>query len=127
MSILKKILNVFGRNASPGVGPLRNRVGGYAWIKPFGHGFGANELAGRAVKTVELLPSGMWRIEPMQSFVVQGDGPIYFKRIGQFFSPGEVMYVCGLVDAVLEPWKEDGVSDSEVSDLYQPKPERTTA
>ena len=39
---------------------------------------------------------------------------------GRISHPGPAI-TCGIPDENLEPWKEDGVTDEEVRDLYAPK------
>jgi hypothetical protein len=97
---------------------LRNKVGGMSWVLRSELHSGAESLAGSAVKTVAKRPNGMWRIEPVLGYVATHrqsfpDGTVY--------EPGEMILVDGLADSVLEPWKDAGITESEVRELYEPR------
>jgi len=101
----------------PHQGLLPARAGGMAWLKPRDtHGTGADALAGRAVQTVALLPSGKWAIDPKQHFIAARD----FLWGERFYGAGDVVGVDGAADEILEPWKEDGITESEARELYEP-------
>jgi hypothetical protein len=115
---MKRFINwLFPKPAAPSVPVLRCRAGGMAWIQSRFLDCGAETLNGRAVKTVALLPSGKWRIEPPQYFMATA--PTLFGE--RLYRAGDVVGIDGVADRALEPWKEDGVSDEEVRDLYAPK------
>ena len=117
MNLIRRIKDAFG------IGPkLRNKPGGYAWIKSYGHGYGADVLAGHAVRTVEVDDIGHWVIEPTQRYTLTRG--VRDAR-GNFFHAGAHVILERLSDDRLEPWKEDGVRDSEVRDLYSPNPFKT--
>jgi hypothetical protein len=80
---------------------------------------GAEDLNGRAVKTVRVSENGMWEIEPQQRFVCTQD--CRFGASQRFIREGQAVWVGSVADALLEPWKEDGVTDGEVRELYAPK------
>jgi hypothetical protein len=122
---MKRLINwLFPKPAAPAGPVLRNRAGGMAWLRPSDtHGTGADTLAGRAVKTVALLPSGKWLIEPKQYFIAARA----FLWGEHFYGAGDVVGVDGAADEVLEPWKEDGITDAEVRELYNPNKERANA
>jgi hypothetical protein len=115
MTLLRRIKDALG------FGPkLRNKPGGMAWIKPLGGGYGADVMAGRAVKTVSLLDGKFWTIDPPQEYVITGTRPVQHPN-GIVSRPGDRVRSVAIVDECLEPWKEDGVTASEVRTLYTPK------
>lgn len=96
---------------------LRNRPGGMAWIcGVIGDGTGAEQLNNRVVKTIRLAASGKWCVEPSQHFIAERD----FMWDGVWYSLGDRVGVKAIVDDCLEPWKNAGVSDEEVRNLYEP-------
>ena len=118
MNLIDRIKNVFRREPPQAPGGLRNKPGGYAWINSrAGRVPGAEILVGRAVKTVSMTPASLWRIEPPQQFVVQRPTKISNGRV---VPAGTSVVVIGIADETLDPWKEDGVTDGEVAELYAP-------
>ena len=97
---------------------IKNRVGGMAWVRPYGGAFGAHVLTGRAVRTVRLLDTGLWEIDPPQCFVITGNRAIHCIPNNRTFQPGTAVALHSLADECLEPWREDGITDEEVRDLY---------
>jgi hypothetical protein len=105
----------------PPSGPkLRNKPGGMAWIKGLSNLDGEYLLNGRAVKTVRCIEDGKWEIDPPQSYPVQCK--TYYVRLGVTANRGDIATVVAIRDGCLEPWKEDGVTDSEVRELYDAPP-----
>ena len=125
MSLLGRIRAALRREPPPSAPVLRNRVGGMAWIQVKDDmGTGADAMTGRAVKTVAVNAHGLWTIDPVQTYVAAKTHRLHNAAV---IYKGQTAIISGIADSALIPWKEDGVSDSEVRDLYQPKPERTTA
>jgi hypothetical protein len=120
MNLLDKLRGALG------FGPkLRNKPGGMAWINGIpdtGTGEAATNCS--AVRTVRLTNSGHWEIDPPIEFRVRG---LCRGFQGHIYSPGELVRTVAVLDEFLEPWKEDGVTDSEVRDLYAPAPEKVLA
>jgi hypothetical protein len=106
------------RRNHDGAPRLKNKAGGMAWVKGGLLHAGAEALGGAAVKTLSVDARGMWRIEPHLGYIATAnqrfpDGTVYLR--------GEAVVVCGLHDSALEPWKEDGISESEVTALFAPQ------
>lgn len=119
MNLLDKIKSVFRREPeAPSTLALRNRAGGMAWVLTNGLHSGAETLAGSAVKTVSVSAEGMWVIEPLLAYRATCN-----QRFpdGHLYVTGEYIVIAAVHDRALLPWKEDGVSDSEVRELYAPK------
>lgn len=111
---MKRLFDFFRKPQVPSAPVLRNKPGGYAWIR----GLDGDEapLNGRAVKTVRFV-NGYWEIEPAQPIRLTD----YTTDVtGQLCHPGDAV-VDGLLDKNLEPWKDTGLTDEEVRDLYAPK------
>lgn len=83
---------------------LRNRAGGTAWILGIPSGVGAEDLNGRAVKTVRVLSDGMWEIDPPQGFVATRN--CLFGRDQVLVLAGEAVIVRAVGDQLLEPWRD---------------------
>ena len=113
---------LFGRGTEPPP-RLRNRPNGMAWVKGLDGADGEYLLNGRAVRTVSLRPDGKWLIEPPQQFTVQSR--TFYVYLGITANAGDTATSIAIADRCLEPWKEDGVRDSEVRDLYSPNPFKT--
>jgi hypothetical protein len=111
----------FGRKPEPeqpAPPVLRNRAGGMAWVRGVNdHSVGASALNGRAVKTVRLRETGTWAIEPELAFIASQS----FTWNGKEFPAGEAVWVGGIADECLEPWKDTGLTTEEVRDLYAPE------
>lgn len=113
---MKRFINwLRGKPSAP---PLRNKAGGMAWVKSGELHAGAETLGGAAVKTVCVNERGMWQIEPHLGYIATAnqrfpDGTVYLR--------GEAVIICGLHDSALEPWKDDGITDSEVRELFAPR------
>lgn len=104
---------------------LRNKPGGYAWIRGVDTLNGDSVMNGRAVRTVRLDDSGLWQIDPPQRYELTRS--TLFVICDTRVPAGCVVQVNGIADEYLEPWKEDGVSDDEVRKLYEPSKERAKA
>lgn len=113
MSILPHFRALFTRK--PG---LRNKPHQMAWI--VGLRRIDAPLNGRAVKTVSFT-DGYWLIDPPQK--VERDA-WHRDAMGNISPPG-IYEVVGLFDKNLEPWKEDGITQDEVTALYAPKAKET--
>lgn len=114
MSLIDRIKSALGIKPR-----LRNKAGGYAWINARARNVpGAEILIGRAVKTVALTSGHMWRVDPPQHFVVTAPSKL---ATGRVVPAGTSVLVIGISDETLDPWKEDGVSDAEVRELYAPQ------
>ncbi len=111
MNLFDRIASVFRRT--------RNKPGGMSWVRGIGPGTGAEQLNGRAVKTVRIdAESGLWLIEPPQPFICT-----YTCRFGvsqRLVLEGQIVTVTCIADELLEPWKEDGVTDADVRELFAP-------
>lgn len=105
-----------------GLGPrLRNKAGGYAWIRGISPGNGSEKLNGRAVKTVRVdADSGLWHVEPAQVFLATADCAFGLSK--RLVKKGQAVAVTEISDELLEPWKDDGVTPMEVACLYEPAP-----
>lgn len=120
MNILDRIKGALG------LGPkLRNRCNGMAWIRGVDTQNGDSVMNGRAVRTVRLDDSGLWQIDPPQRYELTRS--TLFVICDTRVPAGCVVQVNGIADEYLEPWKEDGVSDDEVRQLYSPRKERAKA
>lgn len=97
---------------------LRNKAGGMAWIRGLSDDNGSEALNGRAVRT-ESFQDGKWLITPTQRFVCTRT--TRFIPSGLVFAAGRVVEIIGIADQCLEPWKDDGVTESEVSELFSPR------
>jgi hypothetical protein len=109
MSILSNFRALFTRK--PG---LRNKPHQMAWV--VGMPGSDAQLNGRAVKTVSFA-DGIWRIDPPQHVIYR----TWTQGLDGTVNPPGRHQVIGLLDANLEPWKEDGVTDEEVTQLYAPQ------
>lgn len=109
----------FGRREDTPPAPpvLRNKPGGMAWIRNIRDVPGSEALNGRAVKTVALIEGRFWSVEPAQRYTATAMCLTHRDRL---IMPGDSQLAVGVLDECLEPWKEDGVSDEEVRDLYAP-------
>jgi hypothetical protein len=117
MSIVDRIKGALG------LGPkLRNKPGQMAWVKGVRAGCGADQLNGRAVKTVLFnTETGLWKVEPAQVFIATEDG--LFGMSKSPIAKGQPVAVSEISDVLLELWKEDGVTPNEVERLFDaPKP-----
>jgi hypothetical protein len=119
MNVLTHLRRLFGRNDTPSVPTLRNKPGGMAWIKPYGREYGAIAIAGQAVRTVRLIGSDMWEIDPQPSYRI---GPMGVESVqsGVIGRPGDTAHVTGLSDDLLEPWKDIGDDERDESLSYLP-------
>lgn len=118
---MKRLLNwLFGvKPQETSAGPvLRNRVGGMAWVKSFGHEHGADAMAGTAVRTVSA-HGGFWIIDPPLYYVV-GPMAVEFAASGITARPGRIVRVRAIADECLEPWREIGDCDSCESERWLP-------
>lgn len=114
MNLFDRIKSALGFKPS-----VRNKAGGMAWLRGVPSGCGAEQLNGRAVKTVRVQETGLWLIDPPQRFTATRDG-IFGMSQRPIYRDGAVV-VSEVADALLEPWKEDGVTDADVRELYAPK------
>jgi hypothetical protein len=96
---------------------LRNKPGGMAWVQSDGLHSGAERLRNAAVKTLSVRENGMWRIEPPLGYIATH--PQRFAD-GTLYAPGDVIVIGAIHDSALEPWKDTGLTESEVRDLYAP-------
>jgi hypothetical protein len=115
MNVWNSLRRLFGAGTT--LRKLRNRPQGMAWIRMAEDGSGAGAMHNRAVKTVEADAEGFWRVEPPQQFVAHA---LIIDRRRNVCWPGMVVTVGTINDACLEPWKDDGVTDREVRELYAP-------
>lgn len=99
---------------------LRNKAGGMAWIKNMDTFDGSDALNGRAVRTVRLRESGCWEIEPTQSFIAACN--VHYLKCDRRFDSGQAVHIDGITDECLEPWKDTGLRQEDVSELYAPGP-----
>lgn len=123
MNLLSRIASMLRRESRPQApSTLRNRIGGMAWILlKEDDGTGSYALHRRIVTTVRLRPDGMWQVDPPQRFMVRQ--PLLTNHM--LFLPGDIAVADGMVDAILEPIPDTGVTEEEVAVLYAPKvPER---
>jgi hypothetical protein len=60
----------------------------------------------------------MWMVDPQQSHVVTAPTR---TSIGQIALPGDRVVIEAIADTLLDPWKDDGITDAEVRELYAPK------
>jgi hypothetical protein len=101
-----------------GLGPkLRNKPGGMAWIKPFGHNYGADAMAGQAVRVVQIARGTTWLVEPaptcrLTSSVIDGDDRLHRS--------GSLVEFNTLEDSQLEPWRDHDWSGEDESARYLP-------
>lgn len=114
MKVFDQIKSALGFKPS-----VRNRPGGMSWIRGVKSDCGAATLNGRAVKTVKVQETGLWLIDPPQRFTATKDA--IFGMSQRPINKGAVVSVTEIADALLEPWKEDGVTDAEVRELFAPK------
>jgi hypothetical protein len=120
MNLLNSIRSLFGRNDPPSAPKLRNRPGGMAWIRGVRcEDNGSEVMNGRAVKTVRLDAGGLWVIDPPQEYRLRKTTNYMVQGITAY--AGDLVAATAMADEFLEPWKEDGVSESEVRDLYRPQ------
>lgn len=113
------IFRLFGKKAeTPSVPVLRNKPGGWAWIKGLNDVTGEHVLNNRAVKTMAIGPHGQWIIDPPQRYISTNSG--YYPHCGITVLAGRNVDVIAIGDAYLEPWKEDGIREEDVRDLYEP-------
>lgn len=114
-------MNVFRRiKAALGFGPkLRNRCNGMAWVKGVSSSVGAEQLNGRAVKTVRIdRESGLWVIDPPQSFICTRS--CLFGLAQSPIVRGRVVTVACIADDLLEPWREIGDGEKDESAEWLP-------
>ncbi len=115
-------MNIFDRiKGALGLGPkLRNKPGGYAWIRGVDTQNGDSVMNGRAVQTVRLDETGLWLIDPPQQYKLTRS--THFEITDTRVSADSIVVINGLADEYLEPWKDDagGVSNDEVRKLYEP-------
>jgi hypothetical protein len=97
---------------------LRNKANGMAWICGVDRSYGGEALNGRAVRTVRLRDGSKWQIEPVQRFICTRDTRF---QCGTLILAGDVAEIIAIADECLEPWKETGISESEVRELYEPR------
>lgn len=97
---------------------MRNRPGGLAYIQipPSYYGTGAEDLNGHYVTTKSLNASGRWVVEPQQSFIAARD----CRLNGVPVSRGEPICVFGINDSYLIPVPDTGITEEEVTALYEP-------
>lgn len=116
--------DLFGWQPPSPPGPLRNKPGGLAFIKGVPEGFGAEVLNGRVVRTVRFV-DGNWEVDPVQRFTLTAD-VIYTGWPWRFYRKGRTGMVGFIEDHRLEPMKDAGLSEEEVTELFNPAPARTT-
>lgn len=120
MNLLDLARRMFGRNDPPSPPALRNKAGGMATILPHPEDSeaGARQIWGCAVKTVRLVNGSFWEIDPPVRFTLTTN---VIDRYGVRGKPGDRVRVNALPDHALEPWKDTGITDEEVLDLFAPK------
>lgn len=104
---MKRLLDYFKRP--------KNIPGGMAWIRGLDGLDGRNDLNGRAVRTVRLA-DGVWQIEPVQVFYAACNAR--YIDLNRNVKQGEAIKVVGLTDECLEPWRDTGLKDEDVQELY---------
>lgn len=117
---MKRLIDFFRKPQAPSAQTLRNKPQGMAWIRGL-HGDEA-PLNGRAVKTVRV-EGGIWDIDPEQPIVLTN---WVRDATGHVSHPGPA-FIVGIPDENLEPWKDTGLTDEEVRDLYAPNRAREAA
>lgn len=109
---------------------LRNKPGGMAWVSrpPFINAatkcpatIGQDEIVGAAVKCIVVDANRCWKIEPILRFNVTEDF-IYTNLAGEKCQAraGQTAIVSAIHDDCLTPWRDDGVTEEEVRELYHP-------
>jgi hypothetical protein len=122
---MKRIIDwLRGKPTKPAAASRRNRPGGMAWIQGLRDVTGENALNGRAVKTLAVNQYGLWTIDPPQDYTATGTA--FYEINNTLIRAGRGVSVLSIADTHLEPWKEDGITDGEVRDLYEPSPTKTT-
>jgi len=119
MTLFTRIRNLLrGTPPAPPSAPstLRNKRGGMAWIKPYGHAHGAQVLAGQIVKTVELVEGRWWRLDPAPQYTLTAD----LLHDGTLYRAGSVVTIGGLADHVLEPIRDVGDDERDESAMWLP-------
>jgi hypothetical protein len=114
---MKRFTDWFRRK--PAAPALRNTAGGMAWIcglDDVADAAGCEVLNGRAVRTLQYR-DGKWAIDPPQRFTVRRA----FTYQGWTYPPGAAIKVIAIQDANLEPWKDTGITESEVCELFAPR------
>jgi hypothetical protein len=111
MSLISRIKDVFRPK-------LRNRAGGMAWVRGVRSGMGAEDLNGRAVKTVCLTEGGLWEIDPPQCFIATRQSIFGARQV--LVLAGQVVRITAVADELLEPWREVGDDDQCQSHRYLP-------
>jgi hypothetical protein len=102
-----------------GLGPkLRNKAGGMAWIKHYGADYGADAIAGLAVKTVRLTDGRFWVVDPAPRYTVGPNGVRGPDGVTAY--PGERVIAIAIADECLEPWKDIGDDAQDESARYLP-------
>lgn len=125
MNFISTIRNIFRRSEPPSAPKLRNKPGGMAWILGIDHGNGIESINGAAVRCVCIQGGAIWRIDPKIRVTFTRD--TLYQRQDLLVRAGESYFIDGIADANLDPWKDDGVTDEEVRDLYSPVPTKEHA
>lgn len=113
MNILSNIKRLFGKRP-----PLRCRPMGMAWITSAVSADGAVSLVGRAVRTVRILRSDYWEIDPPQQHTTS----VWLMAGAQPIPPGSHLTCTAIRDCALEPWKDLG--DSLETETSEAPPKR---
>lgn len=119
MGLIDRMREVFRRKAPPAGPVLRNKPGGMAWVKAFGHEHGADAMAGSAVRTIALLHDNYWAIEPPLHYVV-GPMAVACTASGVTAMPGQIVRVIAIADECLEPWRDIGDGERDESERWLP-------
>lgn len=120
MGLIDRLREVFRREAPPTGPTLRNKPGGMAWVKAFGHEHGADAMSGSAVRTVAMAQGAFWIVDPPLHYVV---GPMAVECVasGVTAMPGQIVRVIAIADECLEPWREVGDDERDESPQWLPE------
>lgn len=116
MSIFTAMRDFLRRRLAPPPSTLRNKPGGMAWIKPYGHDFGAHVLAGHVVRTMYVTDGNKWEIDPPQPYTITAD----CTYSGVPLRAGMSVLAIAIADELLEPIRNPGIVEQDESLRYLP-------
>lgn len=114
MSLFERIRSAL-RKEPPIAPPLRNRVGGLAWIEAKDIP-GAQVLHGRVVCTVAMGADGNWQLDPPQVFIASEN----LAYRGKVYPAGTEVRVLGARDNRLNPIDAPGDEEQDESARWLP-------